>query len=119
MDRLTNYEYIVPSVSEEWFKTHRFAYIESYHCDIENYYVLRFPVYKYKSTTMLCCELTVVEGNKDVEINVYLNNTCNTYHPFYHIEYGDYNDLLKKIDNNIAKEFKKLGITRKDKCKRK
>lgn len=56
-------------------------------------------------------------------INVYDNNTRNIFAPFYHIKYGNYDTLINKINTNIKKELKKLGIKEEEghgsKCKSK
>jgi len=76
-------------------------------------YTYRFSVYKYVDTITLECELVFTLQNGEVIINVYDKNTRNKYTPFYNVEYGNYDKILKIINNRIEKELNKLDI-RKD-----
>ena len=72
-------------------------------------YIYKFPVYKSKKNEPLVfCKLGVDEETKRVFYNV-----CNTdgtlYTPFYD-RYYDNSEVVKAIDKNIEKEFKKLGV---------
>lgn len=73
-------------------------------------YTYRFPVYKYNKMTVLECELRVVLSEDKVDINVYNYNTNDKYAPFYYCEYGNYNQMLKIINDKIEYMLKRLGI---------
>lgn len=60
--------------------------------------------------TVLECELRVVLGEDKVDINVYDYNTNDKYAPFYYCEYGNYNQMLKIINDKIEYMLEKLEI---------
>ena len=72
-------------------------------------YIYQFPVYKSKKNEPLVfCKLGVDEETKKVYFNV-CNADGTLYNPFYDRYYGKSN-VVKVIDKNIEKEFKKLGV---------
>ena len=73
-------------------------------------YIYKFPVYKsQKKEPLIFCKLGVDEETKQVYFNV-CNVDGTLYTPFYDRYYGK-SDVVKVIDKNIAREFKKLGIS--------
>ena len=72
-------------------------------------YIYKFPVYKSKKhEPLVFCKLGVDEEIKRVFYNV-CNSDGTLYTPFYDRYYGK-SDVVKVIDKNILKEFRKLGI---------
>lgn len=72
-------------------------------------YIYKFSVYKsQKKEPLVFCKLGVDEETRQIYFNV-----CNTdgtlYAPFYDRYYGK-SDVVKIINKNITKEFKKLGV---------
>ena len=76
--------------------------------------VHRFPVLKDGRYTTLECEIIISTDTFKVKFDVYLAGTKKMYNLFYYHEYGDY-PILKVINNNILKEFKKYSIVRDNK----
>lgn len=72
-------------------------------------YRYNFTVMKYDNLTALRGRITVYTDTKDIKIDV-MDNNYGTYSPFYNVEYGNYDVILKKINKTILAEFKKLGI---------
>lgn len=75
-------------------------------------YSLRFPVHKYKKTTVLECEVTVELQTGNVIINVFNAGTNDIYVPYYNREYGKY-EILDTINATIKKQLKKFGVKEK------
>lgn len=73
-------------------------------------YTYRFPVYKYNKFTVLECELKVALGEDIINVNVYDYNTHDKYAPFYYCEYGNYNKMLKEINEKIDIVLKRLNV---------
>ena len=78
--------------------------------DTEEEYRYNFTVLKYDNLTALRGRITVYTDTKEIKIDV-MDNNYGTYSPFYNVEYGNYDVILKKINKSILAEFKKLGIT--------
>ena len=78
--------------------------------DTEEEYRYNFTVLKYDNLTALRGRITVYTDIKKIKIDV-MDNNYSTYSPFYNIECGNYDVILKKINKSILTEFKKLGIT--------
>ena len=72
-------------------------------------YTYKFPVLKYKNKTVLECELSIDTTYGEVKINVY-DMKHELYIPFYHIECGNYDEILSKINKKIKSKLTKLGI---------
>lgn len=89
-----------------------FRYNKAFSTTDSDIYTYRFPVYKYKKFTVLECELNIFMKDGNVSINVYNYGTNDKYAPFYHLEYGNYNKILKIINEKIDKELKQIGIIR-------
>lgn len=71
-------------------------------------YSYRFSVYEYNNSSVLYCEVTVLENNI-VNFHVFNSNDNTLYAPYYNTEFGK-NDLIKVIDERIKKQFKRLRI---------
>jgi len=76
-------------------------------------YIHRFPVWKYKQTTTLECELSIDELTGVVQFNVMDMNRV-PYAPFYYVYCGKYEPMLGKIHDIIDKELRRLGIIQND-----
>ncbi len=75
-------------------------------------YIYKFPVYlSKKKEPLIFCKLGVDEETKHIYYNV-CNIDGTLYAPFYDRYYGK-SDIVKIIDKNIKKEFKKIGIAEK------
>ena len=79
--------------------------------DIEEKYIYNFVVLKYENMIALRGRIIVYPDNKEIKIDVMDNNYA-LYAPFYHIEYGNYDVIIDKINKSILTEFTKLGITK-------
>lgn len=75
-------------------------------------YSTKFPVYKYKKSTVLECEVSVELQTGDVVINVFNYGTRDIYAPFYNAEYGKC-EILYDINNAIELQLKKFGVKKK------
>lgn len=87
-----------------------FRFSRSLSDDENDVYTYRFPVFKYKKMIVLECELRVTLGEDKININVYDYNTNDKYAPFYYCEYGNYDEMLKIINDKIEYTLKKLAI---------
>ncbi len=114
MEYITNATHKLPELSEKWLISHDFTYNRLYCNEEIEVYTYRFPVYKYGIFTILDAELKIITGENGIQINVYDHNTINRYVPFYYCEYGNYDKVLKIINNNIMKQLVKLGIKEKE-----
>lgn len=88
--------------------SHRFRRIS----DTE--YVYRFPVHKYKNTTLITCILTADVEDKVVMVEVIDNNNNTLYAPFYNREYGKNKvaeDITAKVESEINM-LKKVGVVK-------
>ena len=75
-------------------------------------YIYKFPVYKSKKNEpLIFCRLGVDEETKQIYFNV-CNVDGTLYAAFYNRYYGK-SKVIKVIDKNIKKEFKKLGVQEK------
>ena len=103
-------EALVIDTSTYKFSNKEFRY--SYHPD-GGTYIHRFPVWKYKRTTTLECELSIDESTGVVNFNVFdMNRT--PYAPFYYIYCGNCEPMLGKIHDAINAELKRLGLIQND-----
>ena len=73
-------------------------------------YVYYFTITKYKNVPTLRGCISVNEGIGRIKIDVYKANGEGYYSPFYGVIYGRYDTILEEINQNILKEFAKLGI---------
>lgn len=73
-------------------------------------YTYHFPVIKYKQVATLKCCITVKEEIGKIKIDVYRTDGEGYYSPFYGVVYGKYDSILKKINEVILKEFKRLDV---------
>ena len=85
-----------------------FRYNKNLSTEESNIYTYRFPVYKYEKLTVLECELTLFVEDGTVIVNVYDYGTNDKYALFYYCEYGNYDKMLKIINEKVYKELKKL-----------
>ncbi len=110
MECITKTTHKLPVLSEKWLISNGFTYNRLYSDEEIEVYTYRFPVYKYGIFAILDAELKVVVGENCIQINVFDHNTINRYAPFYYCEYGNYDKVLKIINNNIRKQVDKFGI---------
>lgn len=95
-------------LTKEQLLSKGFRFSRSLSDDENDVYTYRFPVFKYKKMIVLECELRVTLGEEKININVYDYNTNNKYAPFYHCEYGSYNEMLKIINEKIENCIKTM-----------
>lgn len=98
------------NVTKEWLFNNGFRFNRLFSDENIEVYTYRFPVYKYENFTVLECELRIISGSDNVIIDVYDYGTINKYAPFYYMEYGNYDSMLKEIWLKINKVIKTLGI---------
>lgn len=91
-------------LSPEKFKNLGFKY-DPY---TENY-SYEFPVYKYKTQPTLVCRLWVDAETCELSYVVQDVNR-KIYAAFYNRECGGTNWVVLTVEENIAKEFKRLGV---------
>lgn len=91
---------------------HGFRYNKDFSTTDLDIYTYRFPVYKYKNFIVLECEINIFMEDGNISINVYNYGTNDKYAPFYHLEYGNYDKILKIVNEKIDKELKQIGIIR-------
>ena len=84
-----------------------------YYYEPEERYVHNFVISKYSKSIVLCGRIIAYTDTKEIKIDVMTHNYT-TYAPFYDVEYGNYEPIMKKINKNILEEFKKLGIIKKE-----
>lgn len=119
MCNITQTKYKKKNITKDWLLSNGFRYNRLFSDDETEAYTYRFPVHKYDKFTVLECEFRVVLGEKDISINVYDYATNNKYAPFYYCEYGNYDKLLKEINEKINVVLKKLKIekVKRNECK--
>lgn len=103
-------QYHKQGMTKDWLISNGFRYSRVLSTDDTTVYTYRFPVYKYRSMTVLECEISVILGEDNVKLNVYDYNTNDKYAAFYYCEYGNYNKMLKIVWNKITDVLQKLGI---------
>ena len=114
MGDIAHTKYIKKNITKEWLLSNGFRYNRLLSDDKIETYTYRFPVHKYNKFTVLECELRVLLGEDNILINVYDYATNDKYAPFYYCEYGDYDKMLKIINEKISRELKRLGIIYKN-----
>lgn len=103
-------QYKKQGMTKDWLLSNGFRYSRVLSTDDAPVYTYRFPVYKYKSMTVLESEISVILGEDGVKLNVYDYGTNDKYAPFYYCEYGNFDKMLKEIYSKINKELSKLNI---------
>ena len=78
----------------------------------EEKYAYKFTVLRYEKMTVLRGKIAVRSDTNEVQIDV-TDNNYTPYAPFYNVEYGNYDDILNKINEAILNEFSKLKIANK------
>ncbi len=111
MERLIDNTYKLPKPNTNKLSELGFRYDRKLSTSEQTVYYYKFPVLKYKEYTTLECEISINTSNGCVDINVY-DEYGNMYSPFYHIECGNYEPLMKKINNKINSELKRIGIVK-------
>lgn len=109
MYRITNY-------NEEHLKQLGFRYSSLFSSSDETFYFYRFPVWRYGSDIMIEAEFMVDCEDGECSVGVYDaygGNGRARYSPWYDRYYG-INEVVKKIDSDIEKKFKKFGIVEVD-----
>lgn len=104
---LVNNKYKKNNITKAWINKFNFYKIT---IDDEEAYRYTFPVFKYYNSPILDCEITIFTSDGEVKINVYDHGTKSRYAPFYYIEYGNYDKVIKKINKEINKKLKEFGI---------
>ena len=104
-------EYTLKTTKDDLYKK-GFRYNKLMSDDSIDCYWLRFPVYQYKKSTILECELIVELQTGKAFINVFNYGTNDVYAPYYSREYGRY-QILDAINETIEKQMKKLGAKEK------
>lgn len=97
-------------LTKEQLLSRGFQFSRVYSDDENEVFTYRFPVFKYNKMIVLECELRTALGENKIDINVYDYNTNDKYAPFYYCEYGNYDQMLKIINEKIETILKKLDI---------
>ena len=69
-----------------------------------------FIILKYNKIPIISGELTWYKNDNKLYSDVYDVQNSSLYAPYYNKEYGNYDAILKKIENIILKEIKSLGL---------
>ena len=72
-------------------------------------YTYEFPVYKHNNQIILVCRVWVNNETKELTYTVQDTNR-KIYAAFYNREYGGTNWVVLTAEENIEKEFKRLGV---------
>lgn len=115
MDGLANNKYIKRNVTKEWLAKNNFKYNNVLSDEENEVYAYRFPVHKNGFFTVLECEIAICFNSGEVNVDVFEYGTRDRYAPFYYVEYGNYDVMLKSINDKIENELKKLRIKKKGK----
>ncbi len=113
----THTSYINKNIDKKWLLDNGFRLNRLFSDEETETYTYRFPVWKHNKFTILECELKVVLGEEEINVNVYDYNTNDRYVPFYYCEYGNYDRMLKEINGKIEAVLKRLGIKKIDRRK--
>lgn len=75
-----------------------------------NKYILKFPLHKYKKTTVIELNILISTENEKVELEVMDCTTNSLYTPFYNSEYPSKknNLVLQKVERKANKKVKEL-----------
>ena len=74
-------------------------------------YVYEFPVFKCVTNPVITCKVGFHQDSNEIWFAVY-DIHGHLYAPYYNREYHRNNMIVKIVDNNINKEFNRLGIKR-------
>lgn len=109
-DNLSNNIYIKHNITKEWLLKNNFKYNRLLSDGEDIIYTYRFPIHKNGYFITLECELSCIESDGKIKIDVYDYGTRDKYAAFYYSEYGNYKPMIKAINNRIKSELKRLGI---------
>lgn len=101
-------EYIISDNTAKHLLDLGFKYDES-----EEKYVYKFTVLRYEKMTVLRGRITAYTETNKIQIDV-MDNNFTPYAPFYNTEWGNYDEMINKINKIILIEFQKLKITKKN-----
>lgn len=108
--------YKMQDYTEEHLKQLGFRYSTLFSSSHETYYFYRFPVWKYNSDVIIEAEFMVDCEDGECTVGVfdaYGGNGRARYAPWYDRYYG-VNHVVTKIDQDIQKKMRKLGIIEMD-----
>lgn len=108
MESLNNKRFKIKNISSKKLSDLGFRHLPKSDND-NNYYTYKFSAYRNDEMTTLWGVITVCLEENYINTDVY-NTDGTLYRPFYFVEYGNYDSLLQKINNNILNTYKKLGI---------
>lgn len=76
------------------------------------FYIHVFPIIKDKYTGKMVLHGEIIWNKTEgtYTVNVVNDNDGTPYSQYYNNEYGNYKPILAQIENNISKEFWRLGI---------
>lgn len=110
MEKIIDNTYISKNHNKNKLKEIGFYYDKDLSNIDSQYYSFKFPVYKYNGKPLLDCIISIDSENGYTIVNVYKSNTKTIYPPFYQKVYGDYDSVLRMINNKIIEKLKELGI---------
>ena len=110
VEYISNNTYIKPEITKDWLIKNNFRYNSFLSDGEDNIYTCRFPIHKNGFFTTLECELSCIESNGQITADVYHYGTRDKYTAFYCVEYGNYEPMIKTVNNKIKSELEKLGI---------
>ena len=106
-------EYIMRNFSREFLQKNQFRY-KSYLSEYEDeVYTYIFPVYFYRQTATIECEIAVSATSGAVNVNVYNAGIKELYAAYYNRDFGKY-EIIESIDTRINKKLTELGIKNKN-----
>lgn len=109
MSKISDSHYRVVNLSKSYLEKNNFRWIrELSNSEDGNIYRYRFPVWRYQDFVTLEAEITLNYENNTAIVDV-LDMHRARYAPFYHIEYGVYQNVAQ-IEEKILQQLNKLGI---------
>ncbi len=111
MDKIRKHKFIIKDLSAE--KLLQLGFKRNYNVldQSEELYTYKFTAYKYKKISVLFCVITIDLKSGNIKYDLYTSQNV-PFPPFYQDNFGKYDKLMKKINNNILEENRKLGIVK-------
>lgn len=100
--------YYKPNITKEWLENNKFKRYYKDNGDI--CFMRRFPVYTSGSIVSLECKLSAWFPSGRVAYSIEDSSSKGLYAVYYNREYGDHEDIVKKVDKAVMREFDRLGI---------
>lgn len=111
INELSQKTFTVPNLSKNWLLKNYFRYSPSLsNSDDGDIYTLRFPVMSWNVYVTVEAEIMINAKENLVHINCYDKGTRSLYAAWYSYYYGDYTEVVDKINDVIYQKIKKLQL---------